>query len=307
MRSIRTDLASEARELTTVSDGVVEEVENKNGVRISRIDVTTKDAQVALGKAMGRYITIDAPDLAMRDTAHFGEVSAMLSDEIAALLFKHVDKSSCILIVGLGNRYITPDALGPRVVEKTFVTKHIVTHMPDIIGETMRPVAAMAPGVLGITGMETLDVVKGLVDNTKPDALIVIDALCSRRASRINTTIQLCDTGIAPGSGVGNLRDGINEESLGVPVLAIGVPTVVMGETISQDTIRLIAEETGLHNDEEKLIDLASKVIETNYGSLIVTPKDIDTIISDMAGIIAKAINIALHKPYYDKVEELLA
>jgi len=308
MRSIHTDLAMEARELNIGVSGVTEDVEEVDGVRVSRITVESEAAARRLGKAMGHYITLDAPALAQRDTTFFTRVEELLAEEIDGLIagFSLPDRAS-ILVVGLGNRFITPDALGPRVAEKAFVTRHIVAHLPDIIGEPMRPVAAIAPGVLGITGMETAEVLRGLVERIKPDAVIAIDALASRRAARISATVQLCDTGVAPGSGVGNLRDGINAETLGVPVIAMGVPTVVMASTISQDTIRLIANETGLHRDEEKLIGLAEQVLDENYGPLIVTPKEIDTIIGDMAGILAGAINRSLHRPYFETIKELMA
>ncbi len=306
-RSIHTDLAMEARELNPSLPGITEETAQlEGGIGISRIRVETPEAAQKLEKAIGRYITIDAPKLTGRDTAQFEQVGRALSQELSALM-EGLPQRASVLVVGLGNRFITPDALGPRVVDKTFVTRHIAQHLPDIIGEPLRPVAAMAPGVLGVTGMETLEVLKGLVERVKPDAVIAIDALASRRAARISTTIQLCDTGIAPGSGVGNLRMGVNQETLGVPVIAIGVPTVVMAATISQDTIRLIADETGLHRDEEKLIGLAEQVIEEHYGPLIVTPKEIDTILTDMANILSDGINYALHQPYFDQIKELLA
>ncbi len=306
MASVYTDLAMEARELNPSLPGVTEENQEEEDISISRIEITSQEAARELGKAMGHYITIDAPKLTARDTELFGRVGEILAREIKSLLAPLPEQAS-VLVIGLGNRYVTPDALGPRVVEKTFVTRHIVEHMPDVLGQPMRPVAAMAPGVLGVTGMETVEVLKGLVERVKPDAVIAIDALASRRAARINTTIQLCDTGIEPGSGVGNLRAGVNKETLGVPVVAVGVPTVVMASTISQDTIRLIADETGLHQDEERLVGLAEQVITANYGPLIVTPKEIDTILSDMAGILAKGINFALHEPYFDDIAELLA
>lgn len=305
--NIYTDLAREAREINPDLPGVKEQDEKLEQADISRIEVMTEDAANKLGKPIGRYVTIEAPALAQRDTAVFRKIAQVLAEELTRLLPTD-DPQASILVVGLGNRYITPDALGPRVVEKTFVTRHITEHLPDIIGEPMRPVAAVAPGVLGTTGVETVEMLRGLVERVKPTAVIAIDALASRRADRISTAIQITDTGIHPGSGVGNIgRLGLTQESLGVPVIAIGVPTVVLASTISQDTISLIANETGLHSEEEKMRRLAEQVISEHFGPMIVTPKEIDTIVADMAGILADGMNFALHSSYYDQVKELLA
>jgi len=307
MENIYTDLAREAREINPSIPGVAEQNETREDVEISRIEIQTAEASKKLNKPIGRYVTIEAPKLAERDTAVFQKVSELISEELVRLLPNGGVEGS-ILVVGLGNRFITPDALGPRVVEKTFVTRHITQHLPDILGEPMRSVAAVSPGVLGTTGVETLEMLRGLVERVKPSCVVAIDALASRRAARISTAVQITDTGIQPGSGVGNDgRLGLTQESLGVPVVAIGVPTVVLASTISQDTISLIADETGLHGEEEKMKRLAEQVISEHFGPMIVTPKEIDTIVTDMAGILADAVNLALHKPYYEQVKELLA
>ena len=307
MDNIYTDLAREAREINPDIPGVAEQDEKREDIEISRIEVQTAEAAKALGKPIGRYITIEAPALSDRDTEVFRKVSDIVSEELASLLPDGSINGS-ILVVGLGNRFITPDALGPRVVEKTFVTRHIMQHLPDIIGEPMRSVAAVSPGVLGTTGVETVEMLRGLVERIKPTAVIAIDALASRRAARISTAIQITDTGIHPGSGVGNEgRMGLTQESLGIPVIAMGVPTVVLASTISQDTISLIAEETNLRGEEERMKKLAEQVISEHFGPMIVTPKEIDTIVTDMAGILSDGVNLALHKPYYDQVKELLA
>lgn len=305
--SIYTDLAREAREINPHISGVDEQEQEIEGVSVSRIAIKTKTAANRLQKPTGRYITIEAPNLTARDTNEFRRVGEILANELEQLFPKDKPLQS-VLIVGLGNRFITPDALGPRVVEKAFVTRHITQHLPDIIGEPMRPVAAVAPGVLGTTGVETLEMIRGLVERVKPDLVIAIDALASRRAARISTAIQLTDTGIHPGSGVGNNgRMGLTPESLRVPVIAIGVPTVVLASTISQDTISLIAEHTDLRDQEEAMLKLAEQVVNDQFGPMIVTPKEIDTIVADMAGILAEGINLALHRPYYDQIKELLA
>ena len=212
-----------------------------------------------------------------------------------------------MLVVGLGNRAITPDSLGPRVVESIYVTRHIKQYMPDALPGPVRAVSAVAPGVLGVTGVETMEIVRGVVEHCKPDLVIAVDALASRRAARISTTVQLTDAGISPGAGVGNNRTGLDRETLGVPVIAIGVPLVVFATTISQDTISLIADETGLHNDEERLKELAAKVIAEHIGELIVTPKEIDSIVADMTRIVADGINMALFGADYGEVRMLIA
>jgi spore protease len=236
----------------------------------------------------------------------FERTSKRLAQEITALAGDAIHQAPT-LVVGLGNRFVTPDALGPRVVDKIYVTRHITKYMPDLLQKKLKEVSAIAPGVLGVTGVETAEVVRGVVKSVQPALIIVIDSLASRRAARISTTIQLADTGISPGSGVGNVRAELNRESLGVPVIAIGVPMVVYASTISKDTISLIADETGLHNDEEKLLDLADKVISEHVGPLIVTPKDIDTILDYMSTILADGINLALHDVDYEDVKTLLA
>lgn len=305
-KSIYTDLAMEARELSPEISGITEESGEDGGISISRISVTSNDAAEQLGKPVGRYITLDAPDLVNRPLDLYERLSRRIAEELK-LLLGDVPEEATVLVIGLGNRFITPDALGPRVAEQVYVTRHITEYLPEITQSALRPVCAVSPGVLGVTGVETLEVVKGVVERIKPAAVIVIDALASRRAARISTTVQMCDTGISPGAGVGNKRSGLDAESLGAPVIAIGVPTVVYATTISQDTISLIADETGLHNDEEKLLGLVEKVINEKMGPMIVTPKDIDSIVTDMSRVLADGINLALHDMNYNEVRSLIA
>lgn len=301
---IYTDLAREAREINPRIEGVREQEEFFGDACIYRIEVETAQAENALSKPRGKYITIEAPALSNRDTQVFHEVGLLLADEIERLL---PGEESSVLLIGLGNRAVTPDALGPRVVDKAFVTRHIMQHMPDIIDRPMRPVAAVAPGVLGVTGVETFEMLLGLIERVKPDAVLAVDALASRRAARISTVIQLTDTGIHPGSGVGNGQKGLTKESLGVPVIAIGVPTVVYAATITEDTIEAIAKQTGLEKEAKTMRAAAAAVISEQFGPMIVTPKEIDTIVTDMAGIVADGLNTALHRPYYEQIKELLA
>ncbi len=304
--SIRTDLAMEARELHPSLPGVTEETEEREGVSISRITLTTDDAAKRLEKRRGRYVTLDAPELTDRPLDLFERVSRTLADELTHLM-EGLGACENVLVVGLGNRAITPDSLGPRVVESVYVTRHIKQYLPDALPGPVRAVSAVAPGVLGVTGVETMEIVRGVVEHCRPDLVIAVDSLASRRAARISTTVQLTDTGISPGAGVGNNRTGLDRETLGVPVIAIGVPLVVFATTISQDTISLIADETGLHNDEERLKELAAKVIAEHIGELIVTPKEIDSIVADMTRIVADGINMALFGADYGEVRTLVA
>lgn len=303
--NIYTDLAAEARELDPDLEGVTEQTERRGGITISRIEITGEEAAKKLGKPLGKYVTIDAPELADRPLELFEKVSRELAEEIRTLM-PQLPLDAPVLVVGLGNRYITPDALGPRVVEQVFVTRHLLEYMPELMDFTPRSVAAVAPGVLGITGVETLEIVRGVVERVQPKLVIAVDSLASRRAARISTTIQLTDSGIDPGSGVGNERRGLNQNTLGVPVIAIGVPMVVYASTISQDTISMIAEETGLHNDEEKLRTLAEKVLSERFGPMIVTPKDVDSIVRDMSRVLADGINFAMQGIHYEDVREIV-
>lgn len=304
--AVYTDLALEARELHPELAGVTEENAERAGIAISRIKVETDEAAEKIGKEKGTYVTLDAPDLISRPLELFEELSKALSDELKTLL-KDLKKNATVLVVGLGNRAITPDSLGPAVAELVYVTRHIAEFLPDALPGPVRSVCAAAPGVLGVTGIETMEVVRGMTEHVKPDLIIAVDSLASRRAARISTTLQLTDAGISPGSGVGNARAGLTKDTFGVPVIAIGVPLVVYASTISQDTISLIAEETGMHKDEERLKALAEKVINEKIGTLIVTPKDIDTIVKDMARILADGINLALFDASYDEIRMLVA
>ena len=259
-----------------------------------------------LDKPIGKYVTLDAPELCNRPLDLFEQMSAALSEELYNM-FTGLKDDATVLVVGLGNRSITSDSLGPRVAERIYVTRHVTEYMPDALPGTVRSVCSVAPGVLGVTGIETMEIVRGVKEYAKPDMIIAIDALASRRAARINTTIQLTDTGISPGSGIGNNRKGLNSEAFGVPVIAIGVPLVVHAATITQEVISLIADKTGLHGDEEKLKRLAEQVISENLGQMVVTPKDIDSIVEDMSGIIATGINMALFDKSFDDVRMLIA
>ena len=306
MNGIYTDLAMELRELSPDIEGIVEQDDSDGEIAIKRIGILTKDAAERICKAMGSYVTLDARELTLRPLDLFDAVENRLSLELGKLIKTDISRST-VLVVGLGNREVTPDSLGPRVVDRILVTRHVKEFVPEAFDFETPGVCAISPGVLGVTGVETMDIVKGIVERVRPDCIIAIDALASRRAARISTTLQLTDAGISPGSGVGNQRAELSFENLGVPVIAIGVPLVVRAATITKDTLSLMASETGLHADEDKLKLLAERVSEKQLDDMIVTPKDIDAIVSDMARIIANAINKAMFDKNLESVRNLIA
>ncbi|MEG2337953.1 MAG: GPR endopeptidase [Clostridium sp.] len=311
----RTDLAVEAREIFNNNKEV--EIEGVSfdtkrmlgGIRIVTVNVLDEKGEEALGKPKGTYITMEIPEVKHYDVDLHEDLTRALSEEILKVV--KVKKDLKTLVVGLGNWHVTPDSLGPKVVSKLMVTRHLKEYMPDQIDEGINPVAALAPGVLGITGIETAEIVKGIVEKTSPDIVIVIDALAARNVDRVARTIQIGDTGIAPGAGVGNKRMELSMKTLGVPVIAIGVPTVVDAPTMANDTIdsmidSLISETKdnpdtkGFYtmlkslNKEEKY-EMIKGVLNSYSSNLMVTPKDIDALIEDLAKIIANSINISLH------------
>ena len=304
--NIHTDLAMEARESNSALNGVSEERTDNEHYSVSRIKIDTDEAASALQKSKGLYITIEAPDLVLREPELIKAVTEALSAELTGLIDKG-GASGTVLVVGLGNRAVTPDALGPKTAEKILVTRHIKQYMPDAIPNGVRSVCAVSPGVLGVTGIETMEVIQGIVERSKPSLIIAIDSLSPRRTERIASTIQLCDAGIQPGAGVGNIRSGLDEASLGIPVIAVGVPLVVYASTISRDTIGLIASELGLLGNEEKIKELAAKAISEKTGELIVTPKEIDSLIECTSTILADGINMCLFGKDYAEVRSLIA
>lgn len=311
MFQIRTDLAIENREIYKESrnehskDIDLEKSEHVN-YTVTRIKVLNKKGSEDIRKPIGTYITIDVPNLNKTDEDLKDEISQALAKEIKALGKNKED--SKILIVGLGNWNITPDALGPKVVERVLVTRQYFVNFNKEIDETVANVAALSPGVMGITGIETGEILKGVLDHIKPDLIIAVDALASRNIDRLSTTIQISDTGINPGAGVGNNRMELSEESLGVPIIAIGIPTVVDAATIVNDTLDLIIDslkEEAVEGSEfysllagissEEKYTLIQDVLQPYSKNLIVTPTDIDVIIDDLSIIIANGLNIALH------------
>lgn len=310
MINVRTDLAIEAREMykrdnKSDVEGVFVEEETEGEIKISTVKIETDEAGEKIGKPKGNYITIDFPEYTHYDGESMDKVSNVVANVLRKLVSMPDEKTA--LVVGLGNWNVTPDALGPKVSEKIMVTRHLKEVMPDVIDDSVRSVCTIAPGVLGITGIETGEVIRSLVNKIKPDLVICVDALGSRKLERVNRTIQIGDTGISPGAGVGNHRMKINEETLGVKVIAIGVPTVVDAATMANDTIDLLldgligkAEEGKEFYNMLKSIDkneksaLIKEVLNPFVGDLMVTPKDIDTIVDSLSKIIANGINMAI-------------
>lgn len=314
--SIRTDLALEERERfesdnVEVSGVILEEsYDEEREVRVTRVVIETENGAKAMGKPVGTYITLEAPNLAVPDEDYHREISEELSDFILEMLIKlelEPEKGDLsVLIAGLGNRQVTPDALGPYVVDNLCVTRHIVKEYGKYaMGmEQVSLVSAIVPGVMGQTGMETLEIIQGIVKETKPDVVIAIDALAARNSRRLNRTIQIADTGIHPGSGVGNHRSGLNKETLGIPVIAIGVPTVVDAATIVNDTMENLIQalETSevlygvgdvlrSYNAAEKY-ELVKELIAPHLNGMFVTPKDVDEMVKQISYTISEGINM---------------
>lgn len=310
MINIRTDLAIEATQVCEKDNKGnipgVEVGEHKDGeIKVTSVKIINEVGEKAMGKPKGTYITIDIPEFTHYDAGSMDEVSKVLAQTLTPL-FK-LEESMTALVVGLGNWNVTPDALGPKVISKLMVTRHLKQLVPDSIDEGIRPVCAIAPGVLGLTGIETSEIIRGVVEKIKPNLVICIDALASRKMNRVNSTIQIGDTGISPGSGVGNRRMELSEKTLGVPVIAIGVPTVVDAATMANDTIDLVLDEMikaskngGQFYDMLKSIDknekqkMIEELLNPYVGDLMVTPKEVDMVINSLSKIIANGINIAL-------------
>lgn len=280
MDKLRTDLALEARELwqksptfSTNVDGVLHTEREHDGILVTTVEITNEAGAQAVGKPVGRYVTLSLADVHSRDSEDFPQTVRMLAEELGAFL-KHLDRERPVLIAGLGNRFITPDALGPGTHRNMLVTRHLVREMPEQFGY-LRPVASVAAEVLGNTGIESAEVVKSVCESIKPSCVIAVDALASRSVERLCRTVQISDVGITPGSGVGNHRFSLCEESLGVPVIAVGVPTVV-------DAATLAADLTGADTRPEE------------GRNLMVTPRDIDKQVADLSKLLGYGISLAL-------------
>lgn len=310
MYNFRTDLADERTDIfkknNNISDnidGIETNIKEEGNIKITEVKVTNENGANSIGKPVGSYITIDIKKLKLATDDEIENYGNILSSELKKLIDKHVQRQDEILVVGLGNIYVTPDSLGPKVINEIDVTRHLLKYMPDVLEKDTRAVSAISPGVLGTTGIETLEIVNGIVNNVKPKLIIVIDALASRSIDRISSSIQLADTGIVPGAGVGNTRKELSQSTLNIPVIALGIPTVVESAVLVNDCLDLFI--TKLQN-EEKSNDYLNKLKEQdNYEeikqalipndyNMIVTPKEIDDLIENMKDVVARGINYAV-------------
>lgn len=310
MISIRTDLALEATEIceeqSTALDGVVVDTKELEDCTITTVEIINEIGSKIMNKEIGKYITLESGLMKFDDDDSREKVINYLKDELIEIF--GTDQSKKTLIIGLGNWNITSDALGPRAVSKTLVTRHIFKNYNKDYDDDFSEVAALSPGVMGITGIETVEIVKSIVDKIKPDRVVAIDALASRKMDRVNSTIQISTGGIAPGGGVGNKRKALDKSYLGVDVIAIGVPTVVDAATLTIDVLDLAIDnliEVSQENSEfykmltklkeEEKYQLIKDSLEPYDKNLIVTPKDIDETIENLAIIISEGLNRSLH------------
>ena len=310
MISIRTDLALEATEIceeqSTALDGVVVDTKELEDCTITTVEIINEIGSKIMNKEIGKYITLESDLMKFDDDDSREKVINYLKDELIEIF--GTDQSKKTLIIGLGNWNITSDALGPRAVSKTLVTRHIFKNYNKDYDDDFSEVAALSPGVMGITGIETVEIVKSIVDKIKPDRVVAIDALASRKMERVNSTIQISTGGIAPGGGVGNKRKALDKSYLGVDVIAIGVPTVVDAATLTIDVLDLAIDnliEVSQENSEfykmltklkeEEKYQLIKDSLDPYDKNLIVTPKDIDETIENLAIIISEGLNRSLH------------
>lgn len=309
--NFRTDLALEAHEAITRTEelpGVDVEKDGDTEIIINRVAITTPQAAAKMGKEMGNYVTLEVPGLRKKNTALQDKVIRVFYKELRRIMNLNGSGKENILVIGLGNWNVTPDALGPRVVRELFITRHVLELKPEILGEGYRPVCAVAPGVLGITGIETGEIIRGIVERVRPDLVVAIDALAARQMDRLATTLQVADTGVVPGSGVGNRRLGINRQTMGVPVYAIGIPTVVDAITIAGNSMEQLAENMKKESPQGNAFanvvqrmdwgerkEVIREVLEPFTGGLIVTPKEVDVLIEDISLVIAASLDAAFH------------
>ncbi len=304
---INLDLAVEAHELLRGEagreiPGVKMDEENYDHSTVKIITILDEQGEQIMGRAKGTYVTLESPELRVNNKMVHKNISEVFAEKLKQIL--PLNDDSVILVVGLGNWNATPDSLGPKVVNYSMATRHLFQYAPQELQQGLRSVCVLAPGVLGITGIETAEIIKGTVDRVKPDLLICVDALAAGSVERINSTIQVATTGINPGSGIGNKRLGINEETMGIPVIAIGVPTVVHAGIIThqameqlfnhlQTTPALQHVYAGLQ--PVAVNEIINKVLEPFGGQLMVTPKEVDDQISFTAKVIATSLALALH------------
>lgn len=309
---VYTDLVVEAQQLlggglpaTEVQvPGLYSETQRKGSVSVTRMWVESPQAAQAIGKAPGFYSTVESTGLRERNEEVHQEISDAVAGELEQFLQRlGIGPEDPVLVVGLGNWNATPDSLGPKVVSQLLVTRHLHQMVPPEVRGGLRPLAALSPGVLGLTGIETAEIIFGVAQRVHPALVICVDALAARSTQRLGTTIQMADTGIQPGSGIGNRRFAINRDTLGIPVLAVGIPTVIHATTIVSDGLEALAAQggnqglagAGMPLPEGQKQALVEKLLSPFMGDLIVTPKDVDVMVEDMAKTLAAGLNAALH------------
>ena len=311
MQNFRTDMADERAEIYKKANKLEHDIsgiestekEYNEHVKSNIVKITNKEGEKAIGKPIGTYITFDIKDLRFSTDEELEDISNKISTEIKNIVDLNINKNDEVLVVGLGNEFVTPDSLGPKVVSEIEVTRHLLKYAPECVVDGARSVSAVSPGVLGNTGIETLEIIKGIVDNIKPKLIIVIDSLASRSIQRISSTVQISDTGIVPGAGVGNTRKELSKNTLGVPVVAIGVPMVVDLATITDECLDLFIEKLQDEAKSNKYLndlknqdnyeEIKSSLVPNNM-NMIVTPKEVDDLIENMKDVVARSINYAI-------------
>lgn len=296
MRTMWTDLAMEG-------SGAPPGERLQSGIERTTVRIETQEQAKEMGRPIGTYVTLECPQRMSVELGARRALSEALAETIGGML---PAGARTMLVTGLGNRSVTPDALGPRTVERVLVTRHMAPCLPEDVQQRMASVCAASPGVLGVTGVETAEVLRGMVEHVHPDAVIAVDALAARSSRRIGSTIQVTDTGITPGSGVGNHQRALTRATLGVPVIAVGVPMVVSAWALASDA--LLAMNGDGEIDGETLSACVERVVTAELGEMIVTPREVDALVERMSGIVAEGINQALHpKLTRQEVAQLMA
>ena len=296
----RTDLALEVKELRGEESGITAKEETLNGIKITRAEILSGEGERLSGKKAGIYTTLEIGRFWQEERSRACVISQQLSRELCALV---PDESGCVPIAGLGNDAITADSIGPKAVKRLLVTRHLQELDPSLYKTAgFECVAAIAPGVLGQTGIESAEIIKSVAENIKPKCIILIDALASRRLERLATTIQISNSGISPGSGVSNKRRELNAEYLGAPVVSIGVPTVVDAATLALDVLE---DELG-EISAERFEQIAKSLATGSESTMFVTPKESDVITEAAAKLIADALNMAIHKMSPNEINEFI-
>ena len=303
MADERRDLYKYANKIENEIDGIECELENKEDIKITRVKILNENGEEALQKRKGSYVTIDLKKMNNISESLKEEIINVISKEIEKIISLKIKKEDDVLVVGLGNGNLIADALGSKVIENIEVTRHIKKYYPEYLNGNQRSISAISPGVMGLTGIETIEFIKGIVNNINPKLIIVIDSLASRSIERIVKSIQISDTGIVPGGGVENAQKELTLESIGVPVIAIGIPTVVDLGTIINEGVDIFItklQENAKSNvylnklkQQDNYEEIKDALIPKNY-NIIVTPKEIDELVENMKELIAQGINCAL-------------